>query len=91
MHPFLHRWLSPKARRSKHHLRQFLLGCVLLTGALLGMVLCERLLPDSLGQELIALSCHILAVLAGLYALGHYLALWGGRLYRLFTNRRPIR
>ncbi len=84
---FADQWLAPKARRPRHHLRGFLSGCVLMGGGMLGMVLCERLLPSSLTQELIALACHSLAWLAGLYALGHYLALLGGRLYRMFLSK----
>lgn len=84
----MQRWLAPKARRPRYHLRRFLTGCVLLGGGMLGMVLCERLMLPSVTQELIALVCHILAVLGAIYGLAHYLALLGGRIYRMFWDSK---
>lgn len=84
---FLKRWLAPKARRSKYHLRRFLAGCIFLGAGMVGMVFTERLMASSVEQELIALGCHGVALLGLLYGLAHYLALLGGRLYRFFKAR----
>ena len=81
-------WLRRQTDSPVRALKRFTTGGFLFAGGMMIVLLAARLMPASLGQELVVLFGLLLSAVGGLYALSGYLAISLFRVLRYLLEPR---
>jgi len=81
-------WLRRQTDSPARALKRFTTGGFVFAGGMMLVLLAGRLMPPSLGQELVVLFGLLLAALGGLYTLSGYLAISLFRVLRYLLEPR---